>query len=29
MHLDSEKLPRGFADKLYHDEGTILVSNCT
>ncbi|KAG0064792.1 hypothetical protein BGZ89_008846 [Linnemannia elongata] len=20
MHLDSEKLPRGFADKLYHDE---------
>lgn len=21
MHLDSEKLPRGFADKLYHEEG--------
>ncbi|KAG0002207.1 ATP-dependent RNA helicase dhx29 [Entomortierella chlamydospora] len=21
MHLESEKLPRGFADKLYHEEG--------
>lgn len=25
MHLDSEKLPRGFADKLYHEEGKKRV----
>jgi len=24
MHLDSEKLPRGFADKAYHEDGTAI-----
>ncbi|KAF9103570.1 ATP-dependent RNA helicase dhx29 [Mortierella sp. GBA35] len=29
MHLDSEKLPRGFADKLYHDEEMKIYAHAS